>query len=69
MYSGEYDACGVALSGLVFHRGRRFDSPAWPGIFFKLARCGYTLRVVVQASLFQYIKINRKIREYTIGRL
>ena len=24
--------------------------PPWPGIFFKLARCGYTLRVTLQAS-------------------
>jgi hypothetical protein len=24
--------------------------PPWPGIFFKLARCGYTLRVTSQAS-------------------
>jgi hypothetical protein len=23
---------------------------SWPGIFFKLARCGYTLRVTSQAS-------------------
>jgi hypothetical protein len=24
--------------------------PPWPGIFFKLVRCGYTLRVTSQAS-------------------
>jgi hypothetical protein len=24
--------------------------PPWTGIFFKLARCGYTLRVTSQAS-------------------
>jgi hypothetical protein len=24
--------------------------PPWPGIFFKLARCGYALRVTSQAS-------------------
>ena len=58
MYSGEYDACDVTLSayqsvwqsiGLVFQRSYvRF--PPWSGIFFKLARCGYTLRVTSQAS-------------------
>jgi hypothetical protein len=35
MYSGEYDVCDVTLS--VYNR-----------IFFKLARCGYTLRVTSQ---------------------
>ena len=24
--------------------------PPWPGIFFKLARCGYTLRVATHTS-------------------
>jgi hypothetical protein len=24
--------------------------PPWPGIFFKLVRCGYTLRVTSQTS-------------------
>ena len=24
-------------------KGRRFGFPPWPGIFFRLARCGYTL--------------------------
>jgi hypothetical protein len=37
MYSGEYDVYDVTLS--VY--------PPWPGIFFKLARCGYTLRVTL----------------------
>ena len=27
--------------------------PPWPGIFFKLARCGYTLRVTSQASSYE----------------
>ena len=36
--------------GLVFQRSYvRF--PPWSGIFFKLARCEYTLRVTSQASL------------------
>jgi hypothetical protein len=65
MYSGEYDACDVTLSvyphwtilkNMPGHGGNRtYDlwntSPPWPGIFFKLARCGYTLRVTSQASL------------------
>jgi hypothetical protein len=28
--------------------------PPWPGIFLKLAWCGYTLRVTSQTSLFTY---------------
>ena len=28
----------------------RWESNPWTGIFFKLARCGYTLRVTSQAS-------------------
>jgi hypothetical protein len=28
-----------------------FRFPPWPGIFFKLARCGYTLRVTSQTSI------------------
>jgi hypothetical protein len=28
----------------------KYSWPPWPGIFFKLARCGYTLRVTSQAS-------------------
>jgi hypothetical protein len=27
-----------------------FSVGVWPGIFFKLARCGYTLRVTSQTS-------------------
>ena len=62
MYSGEYDACDVTLSvyphraslkNMPDHGGKiclttlvRF--PSWSGIFFKLARCGYTLRVTSQ---------------------
>jgi hypothetical protein len=38
-------------------KGRRFDSRPWPGIFFKLARCGYTLRVTSQASLLLVHKL------------
>jgi hypothetical protein len=58
MYSGEYDACDVTLS-VYPHRYISIDShcvlyihwfPPWSGIFFKLARCGYTLRVTSQAS-------------------
>ena len=52
MSSGEYDVCDVTLS-VYPHRaslkkGRRLDSLPWPGIFFKLARCVYTLRVTSQ---------------------
>ena len=39
----------LVLSMLVFQRSQvRF--PPWSGISFKLARCGYTLRVTSQAS-------------------
>ena len=37
-----YDACDVTLTYVRF--------PPWPGIFFKLAQCGYTLGVTSQAS-------------------
>jgi hypothetical protein len=48
MYSGEYDACDVTLSVYPHRASVRF--PPWSGIFFKLAQCGYTLRVTSQAS-------------------
>ena len=52
--------------GLVFQIGRRFDSHPWPGIFFKLARCGYALRVTSQASYSpEYIALTRKKLCYT----
>jgi hypothetical protein len=57
VYSGEYDVCDVTLS-VYPHRASLKNmpghgpvnkaqdfAPPWPGIFFKLARCGYTLRV------------------------
>ena len=51
MYSGEYDACDVTLS-VYPHRASEVvgSIPTVSGIFFKLARCGYTLRVTSQAS-------------------
>jgi hypothetical protein len=57
VYSGEYDVCDVTLS-VYPHRASLKNmpghgpvnkaqdfAPPWPDIFFKLARCGYTLRV------------------------
>jgi hypothetical protein len=52
MYSGEYDACDVTQSistpgklekyAWPGHGGKLAQiCPPWPGIFFKLARCGY----------------------------
>ena len=43
MYSGEYDACDVTLSEYP-HRASLKDMPdhGGSGIFFKLARCGYS---------------------------
>ena len=49
MYSGEYDACDVTLS-VYPHRAGVGSIPSVAGIFFKPARCGYTLRVTSQAS-------------------
>ena len=46
-YSAEYDVCDVTLS-VYSHRA---SFPPWPGTFFKLARCGYTLRVTSQTPL------------------
>jgi hypothetical protein len=54
MYSGEYDAYFECIStpgksekyaciGRGIQRSYRFGFPPWPGIFFRLARCGYTL--------------------------
>ena len=62
MYSGEYDACDVTLS-VYPHRAslknmpdklEKYPLPPWSGIFIKLARCGYTLRVTSQASTLLY---------------
>ena len=36
------------------HRGQAVIPP-WPGIFFKLARCGYTLRVAITYIFFVYV--------------
>jgi hypothetical protein len=37
-------------------------NPPWSGMFFKLARCGYTLRVTSQASYSpEYITPTQKI--------
>jgi hypothetical protein len=39
--------------------------PPWSGIFFKLARCGYTLRVTSQASYSpEYITPTQKNHDY-----
>ena len=39
--------------------------PPWSGIFFKLARCGYTLRVTSQASYSpEYITPTQKNNDY-----
>jgi hypothetical protein len=49
-----------------YSKGRRFAP--WLGIFFKLARCGYTLRVTSQASYsHEYITPTQKkrIHNYT----
>ena len=73
MYSGEYDACDVTLSVYPHRAGlktipghggnRTYD--LWPGIFFKLARCGYTLRVTSQASYSPaYIIPTQKNHDY-----
>ena len=57
VFSGEYDVGDVTLSvyphqaslkNMPGHGGNRF--PPWQGIFFKLAGCGYTLRVTSQTS-------------------
>jgi hypothetical protein len=46
-----YDACDVTLSVYPHRASLNWASfPPWSGIFFKLARCGYTLRVTSQAS-------------------
>jgi hypothetical protein len=37
-----------------------FGFPPWPGIFFKLVRCRYTLRVTSQTRL-KWLHVNRKI--------
>ena len=52
MYSGEYDACDVNLSVYPHRASSKLEKYAWPRwarIFFKLAWCGYTLRVTSQA--------------------
>ena len=60
----DFDVCDVTLSvyphrtslkNMPGHGGNRtYDlwntSPQWPGIFFKLVRCGYSLRVTSQTS-------------------
>jgi hypothetical protein len=45
-------ACDVTLSVYPHAPGKleKYAWPPWPGIFFKLARCGYTLRGTSQAS-------------------
>jgi hypothetical protein len=56
MYSGEYDACDVTLSVYPQCYSECISTYVtlsvypWSGIFFKPARCGYTLRVTSQAS-------------------
>jgi hypothetical protein len=54
VYSGEYDACDVTLSVYPHRTSLKNmplkNMPPWPGIFFKLVRCGYTLRVTSQAT-------------------
>ena len=56
MYSGEYDACDVTLS-VYPHRASLKN--------FKLARCGYTLRVTSQASYSpEYITPTQKNHDY-----
>ena len=47
----------ASLKNMPGHGGiRTYDlwnaSPPWPGIFFKLAQCGYTLRVAITYILF-----------------
>ena len=80
MYSGEYDACVVTLSGVYPHRASLKNMPdhggnrtydLWntspiSGIFFRLARCGYTpLRVTTQASYSpEYITPTQKNHDY-----
>ena len=57
MYSGEYDACDVTLS-VYPHRASLNNMPdhgGHAGILFKLARCGYTLRVTSQTSFSQHL--------------
>ena len=68
MYSGEYDVCDITLSVYPhraslknmlekYAKGRRFDSHrSQAGIFFKLARCGYTLRGTSQISYLMTLR-------------
>ena len=39
----------IATLSVYPHRAslKNMPGPPWPGIFFKLARCGYTLRVAI----------------------
>ena len=37
----------IATLSVYPHRASLKNMPPWPGIFFKLARCGYTLRIAI----------------------
>ena len=64
MYSGAYDVC-VATLRVYPHRASLKNMPGhgriplWPGMFFKLARCGYTLRVATHTSYLDMLDIVR----------
>ena len=45
----------ASLKSMPGHGGIRI--PPWPGIFFKLARCGYTLRVAI--TYIKFIHLNQ----------
>jgi hypothetical protein len=63
-YNIRHDACDVTLR-VYPHRARLKNMPDHGGIFFKLARCGYTLRVTSQASYSpEYITPTQKNHEY-----
>ena len=41
----------IATLSVYPHRASLKNIPPWPGIFFKLARCGYTLRVAITYNI------------------
>ena len=53
----DYDVCNC-YSECISTPGKleKYAWPRWPGIFFKLARCGYTLRVAITYILFTWVQ-------------
>ena len=62
----------ASLKNMPDHGGNRtyvvrHILPPWSGIFFKLTRCGYTLRVTSQASYSpEYITLTQKNQDVVI---